>query len=61
MEINEQTAQLILDALYWCNRDWEDSLRWEVTEEDLLSISRGDFVRFCKERGIETVTVVHKM
>jgi len=58
MKINEETAQLIFDAISWCNRDWLISLNW--AEGDQLSMDRGDFVRFCNERGIETIErIVH--
>lgn len=53
--IDEKTAQLILDALAWSNMDWMDSLEWNYTESDQISLAQGDFVRFCKARGIEGV------
>ena len=53
MKINEETAQLILDAISWCNRDWVESLGWGGM--DTLITDRGDFVRFCHDRGIETI------
>ena len=55
MTIDEKTAQLILDALAWSNRDWMDSLDWNHNEADETSLAQGDFVRFCKARGIEFV------
>ena len=53
--INEQTAQLILDALAWCNADWRDALGWSQDELDIVACARGDFVRFCEARGIKGV------
>lgn len=53
--INEETAQLILDAIAWCNRDWMDALGWEHTESGEIEMARGDFVRFCEDRGISGV------
>ena len=53
--INEETAQLILDAIAWCNRDWMDALGGEYTESDEIGMARNDFVRFCKDRGISGV------
>lgn len=61
MYINEETAQLILDALAWENKDWMDSLGWNYTESDQVSLAQGDFIRFCKERGIEGVEKVVKV
>ena len=55
MYIKEETAQLILDALAWCNKDWYDALGWDVTDNNLVETSRGDFIRFCDKRGIEGV------
>lgn len=55
MNINEQTAQLILDAISWCNSDWMDALGWNYNEGDKVSIARGDFVRFCNARGIDRI------
>lgn len=55
MYINEQTAQLILDALAWCNADWCDALGWSKDEFDITTSARGDFVRFCDARGIKGV------
>lgn len=56
MYINEQTAQLILDAIAWCNKDWKDSLEWSCDSvADATNEARMDFVRFCRYRGIEGV------
>lgn len=49
--IDEQTAQLILDAIAWCNRDWMDTFDW-VGDDDETTMARVDFVRFCRARGI---------
>ena len=59
--IDEKTAQLILDALAWSNRDWMDSLDWNYDDSDQIALARGDFVRFCKDRGIEGVEKVVKV
>lgn len=56
-EIDERTAQLIFDAIAWCNRDWMDALEWDNDEYDILTSSRGDFKRFCAERGITSIKV----
>lgn len=59
MVIDEKTAQLILDAIAWSNKDWEDNIGWD--EEHSVETDRLDFVRFCEARGIkgiERVTVV---
>ena len=53
--INEQTAQLILDALAWCNEDWQDALAWQMSDKEKITRAREDFVRFCKARGIAGV------
>lgn len=55
MYINEKTAQLILDAIAWSNKDWTDALGWEQTDKEMINMARADFVRFCKARGIEGV------
>ena len=55
MYINEQTAQLILDALAWCDNDWRDVLGWSEDEFDVTTSARNDFVRFCEARGIKGV------
>ena len=58
MYINQETAQLILDALAWSNRDWMDSLDWHGEEGEFIEDARTDFVRFCRARGIEGVEVI---
>lgn len=59
MYINEETAQLILDAIAWSNKDWEDSIDWK--HDHSVESDRIDFVRFCRARGIEGVEkVVHE-
>lgn len=63
MYINEQTAQLILDAIAWNNRvwmnsfskDWQDGDGKYITQDEEVSDARADFVRFCRARGIEGV------
>lgn len=63
MYINEQTAQLILDAIAWNNRvwmnsfskDWQDGDGTYITQDEEVSDARADFVRFCRARGIEGV------
>ena len=61
IDIDERTAQLIFDAIAWSNRDWCESLNWSDVEFDLVASSRSDFVRFCEERGIESVKVVREV
>ena len=53
--IDEKTAQLVLDALAWCNEDWCDTLGWSKDEYDITIFARGDFIRFCEARGIKGV------
>lgn len=56
MTINEQTAQLILDAIAWCNHDWIEALGWDhMNQNDELLQARSDFTRFCEVRGISDV------
>lgn len=55
MYIDEKTAQLILDAIAWSNQDWEDSLGWDFGRDNTIATARADFVRFCRDRGIEGV------
>ena len=61
MYINEQTAQLIFDAIAWSNKDWEDSLDWQSIGTHSVDTDRADFVRFCRARGIEGVEKVVKI
>ena len=62
MYINEETAQLILDAIAWSNKDWMDSLDWINLDKDAgVEEARIDFVRFCRARGIEGVEKVVKI
>lgn len=56
MEINVETAQLILDAIAWTNEMWNDDFV-PYSEQDMLNLSRQYFVQFCKDRGIESVVV----
>lgn len=55
MYINEETAQLILDAIAWSNREWMDSLNWDSNPDDEVNDARVDFIRFCCVRGIHGV------
>ena len=55
MTIKEETAQLILDAIAWTNCDWMDSLDYNYTDTDIVDMARQDFIRFCKDRGIDGV------
>lgn len=68
MYINEETAQLILDAIAWMNEDWRDHINLTNPEEaipiipqEIVTMSRLDFVRFCEARGIEGVEKVVKI
>ena len=62
MYINEQTAQLILDAIAWSNKDWKDSMDWSpCSDEEEIGEARVDFIRFCRARGIEGVEKVVKI
>ena len=55
MTINAETAQLILDAIAWCNKDWIEAIEWDEDESEQVTRARWDFIRFCKARGIDTV------
>ena len=55
MYISEETAQLILDALAWSNKDWMDSLNWDFNHGGEVDNARIDFIRFCRARGIHGV------
>lgn len=55
MYINEETAQLILDAIAWSNKDWHESINWEGLESSYVNEARVDFIRFCRARGIKGV------
>lgn len=57
MEIDAKTAQLILDAIAFMNKDWFDAMEWDYDAEEMTSDARVDFVRFCKARGIDNITV----
>ena len=63
MWINEQTAQLILDAITWTNDDWViagDEEEWN--EETKIMVAHENFIRFCADRGIEGIEKrVYKM
>ncbi len=58
MTINAETAQLILDAIAWCNKGWWNALDMnDITEEYEIGQARIDFMQFCEERGIKYVEV----
>ena len=57
MEIDAKTAQLILDAIAFVNKDWFDAMEWDYSAEEMTIDARAHFVRFCKARGIKNVTV----
>lgn len=61
MYISEETAQLILDAIAWSNKDWMDSLDWDFNKGGEVNQARLDFIRFCRTRGIEGVEKVVKI
>ena len=56
--ISEETAQLILDAIAWSNKDWMDSLDWSFNQGGEVDNARIDFIRFCRARGIAGVEKV---
>ena len=56
MEINVETAQLILDAIAWTNEKWNDDFI-PYSKEYMLNLSRQHFVEFCEDRGIESVVI----
>ena len=56
--ISEETAQLILDAIAWSNKDWMDSLDWNFNQGGEVDNARVDFIRFCRARGIAGVEKV---
>ena len=58
MTINTETAQLILDAIAWCNKDWQDALEWDMNPGGEIEQARADFIRFCRARGIDTIEKV---
>jgi hypothetical protein len=57
MEIDVKTAQLILDAIAFMNKDWFDAMEWDYSAEEMTTDARADFIRFCEARGIKSVTV----
>lgn len=57
MEINAETAQLILDAIAFMNKDWFDAMEWDYDAEEMTTDARADFIRFCEARGIKSVVV----
>ena len=61
MYISEETAQLILDALAWCNKDWIEAINWDEDESEQTDRAHVDFIRFCRARGIEGVEKVVKI
>lgn len=56
--ISEETAQLILDAIAWSNKDWMNSLDWDFNQGGEVDNARIDFIRFCRARGIAGVEKV---
>ena len=55
MRINEETAQLILDAIAWSNKFWFEQSGIILSPFDQLKLDRSDFVQFCKDRGIDEI------
>jgi len=53
--IDEKTAQLVLDAIGWCNKDWVEAIGMDMTDDQIIEQTRQDFVRFCDARGISGV------
>lgn len=61
MYIDQKTAQLILDAIAWENAEWRDLVELDYSDQQIIELSRTDFVRFCRDRGIEGVEVPQKV
>lgn len=61
MTIDNKTAQLILDAIAWCNYDWHKITDTELETVEEIDEARMDFVRFCHDRGIDEVTKVVRL
>ena len=59
MYINEETAQLILDAIAWTMEQVDFVYRIGSAEEKVETAQNG-FIDFCKARGIEGVERVVK-
>ena len=57
MTINAETAILILKTVAWCNHDWHDALGWEISPDLEADLNSKDFLRLCKDLGIEEVTL----
>lgn len=61
MTIDTMTAQLILDAIAWCNDKWlqalDDRPEWSVHEK--VAVARNDFICFCNERKIKEIMEVN--
>lgn len=57
MNINEQTAQLILDAIAWCNEEWTSASGDHWSNSEKIAVAREDFINFCNDRGISSVEV----
>ena len=56
MTINNNTAQLIFDALSWMDQQWVETTGMEYdNSEAQLEAMRTAFVAFCEERGIEYI------
>lgn len=57
MTINNDTAQLIFDALSWMDQQWVETTGTGYdNSEAQLEAMRAAFVEFCEERGIEYIT-----
>ena len=56
--INQETAQLILDALAWMDKKWMDTCELEYDRIELQTVTaRAAFTEFCRDRGIKYVEV----
>lgn len=57
MEITQEVAQMILDALAWSNLEWYGRCGTLPSLETLTAETKMDFIKFTQAYGIETVTV----
>ena len=56
MEINVETAQLILDAIAWTLE--QTNFTYSIgSDEEKIETARKEFINFCEVRGIESVVV----